>query len=388
MTPATPSARRQSWTLLATLTTGHMVNDFNALILPFLLPTLIEVFSLDFFQAGILSFATTFMPAFLNPTMGYWADKYGKRKLVLLVGFVSVTLALTVASLAPNYLLLFIAFLILGVGQSTFHAQSTNYLTHTFGSSKGRALGIHGLGGSVGNFMVPVLVTQLLVWFTWQSTTLMLAIPSVVVIVLFIFTLPELDIAPRNITLLQVRLDRHLWVLALCIGFMSMMYRSVLTFLPTYLVEIGYPLRQAGLISTLMLFIGFLAQPLGGFAFDKVGGRVQYALCAIIAGASLLLFTTVNGGWVIFFVVTFGAAVVALFPVSLAMSGELARGDMVGLKTGFVFGISALMSSITPPLTGFLADRMGLESSLQWLALFSVALFVAALFLPGRRQTT
>ena len=59
---------------------------------------------------------------------------------------------------------------------------------------------------------------------------------------------------------------------------------------------------------------------------------------------------------------------------------------MVGVKVGFIFGVSALMSAFTPPLTGFLADRFGLQTSLQLLSIFAIVLFVTALQLPGRKQ--
>ena len=44
------------YTLLAGLTTGHMVNDFYAMILPPLLPALLIAFKMNYVQVGVLSF--------------------------------------------------------------------------------------------------------------------------------------------------------------------------------------------------------------------------------------------------------------------------------------------------------------------------------------------
>ena len=364
-----------------------MFNDFYGLVLPFLLPTLIAAFELDFFFAGLLGMAASIMPSFLQPVLGYLADRYAQQKLVMLFGFGMFAVGLLIVGLSPAYWMLFLGFVVYGIGQGTFHAQSTNFITYTFGDAKGRAMGIHGIGGSIGNFTVPIAVTFLLSLFAWNTTVFMLIIPAVLIIVLLAIFLPQLETGGNDIKLSNIKLGRDLWVLALCIGFMLMMYRGVLIFLPTYLIEKGWTITQAGTISTIMLFVGFLAQPLGGWAFDKIGGRVQFATCAVIAGISLLLFTFDIGPYPFIFVIIFGAAVVVLFPVTLAMGGELSNGEMVGLKVGFVFGVSALLSAFTPPLTGWLADQFGLQRSLQFLAIFAVILFFTALLLPSRRES-
>ncbi|MFK7803168.1 MAG: MFS transporter [Anaerolineae bacterium] len=382
-----PVKKTSTSALLATLTSGHLVNDFYSLVLPFLLPTLIAAFDLTFFSAGLLGFAASLMPSFLQPVLGYLADRYAKQKLVIIFGFAMFGLGLLIVGLSPAYWMLFLGFVIFGIGSGTFHAQSTNFITHTFGDAKGRAMGIHGIGGSVGNFTVPIIVTFLLSLYAWNITVFFLIIPAAAIIVLLYIFLPELDKLSTVVKVSDIKISRDLWILAFCIGFMIMMYRGVLIFLPTYLVEKGWTITQAGTISTIMLFVGFLAQPLGGFAFDKVGGRVQYAICAILSGIFLLLFTFDIGPYPFVFVVLFGAAIVVLFPVSLAMGGELANGEMVGVKVGFIFGVSALMSAFTPPLTGFLADRFGLQTSLQLLSIFAVALFIAAMQLPGRKES-
>ncbi|MEM8863049.1 MAG: MFS transporter [Chloroflexota bacterium] len=388
MTTLNPTKNVHSGALLATLTTGHMANDFYGLVLPFLLPTLIAAFELDFFYAGLLGLATSIMPSFLQPVMGYYADRYNQQKMVMLFGFGMFALGLLIVGFSPAYWVLFLGFVIYGIGQGTFHAQSTNFITYTFGDAKGRAMGIHGTGGSIGNFTVPIVVTFLLSLYAWDIIVFFLIAPAVIIIVLLAIFLPQINTSSGDVNLMSIRIGRDLWILALCIGFMLMMYRGVLIFLPTYLIELGWTITQAGTISTIMLFVGFLAQPLGGWAFDKIGGRVQFAACAVLAGVFLLLFTLNVGPYPFIFVILFGAAVVVLFPVTLAMGGELAKGELVGLKVGFVFGVSALMSAVTPPLTGWLADQFGLQQSLQMLTIFAVILFFTALLLPRRKQSS
>ena len=114
-------------TLLGILTTGHFVNDFYSIILPFLLPTLIITFDLSFFQAGLLTIAKSLLSGLLQPVIGYLADRYAKRKLIMLLGFFTFSLGLSIVSISNSYILLLGAFFIFGLGQATFHAQSTNF---------------------------------------------------------------------------------------------------------------------------------------------------------------------------------------------------------------------------------------------------------------------
>ncbi|MEK6221033.1 MAG: MFS transporter, partial [Chloroflexota bacterium] len=147
----------QAQKLLAVLTTGHLVNDFYTITLPFLLPTLIVAFNLSFFEAGLLTIATSLLSGFLQPVMGYLADAFAKRKLIIILGFFAFSLGLVIAGAAVSYPMLLGAFFVFGLGQATYHAQSTNLITKAFPDSRGRSMGIHGVGGSIGNFLSPTI---------------------------------------------------------------------------------------------------------------------------------------------------------------------------------------------------------------------------------------
>jgi nitrate/nitrite transporter NarK len=54
-------------------------------------------------------------------------------------------------------------------------------------------------------------------------------------------------------------------------------------------------IKQVGILSAVMLFVGFFAQPAGGMIYDRVGGRKLYAVSALVASIGLLLFTNTWG---------------------------------------------------------------------------------------------
>ncbi len=132
--------------LLSGLTTGHMVNDFYSMVLPPLIPALIPVFGLSYFQIGLLSFCFYILSGILQPTIGFWSDKYAVRKKIIIAGFLINGLGVMAIGLAPTYPLVLLASLLCGLGAATFHPQSTNFLSRAFPDTKGRAMGIHGWG--------------------------------------------------------------------------------------------------------------------------------------------------------------------------------------------------------------------------------------------------
>ncbi|MEM7348454.1 MAG: MFS transporter, partial [Chloroflexota bacterium] len=289
MTTLTKSIPKQNQSLLAVLTTGHFVNDFYSVTLPFLLPTLISTFALSFFEAGLLAIATSLLSGLLQPIVGYIADRYAQRKTVMLLGFFAFGLGLMIASLSVSYSMLLAAFFVFGLGQATFHAQSTNFITQAFPQARGQAMGVHGIGGSLGNFLAPIIITFLLTALTWRSATTLLALPALLVIIFLGSLLSEpskAEMTTKNTPIITAKLLR----LALSFGLIYMIYLGFLTFLPTFLVEKGSTLWQAGIITSAMLFVGFVAQPAGGLIYDKLGGRFLFAVSSILVGSGLFLF--------------------------------------------------------------------------------------------------
>lgn len=374
----------QNQKLLGVLTTGHLVNDFYSVVLPFLLPTLIVAFDLSFFEAGLLAIATSLLSGLLQPVVGYLADIHAKRKIIILIGFFAFSLGLIIAGSSVSYPMLLVAFFVFGLGQATFHAQSTNLITRAFPHSRGRSMGVHGIGGSIGNFSAPIIATFLITGLSWRYATSLLAVPGLLVIILLGYMLSE---PPKARTMAKGTpiISTKLLVLAFNFGLIYMVYIGFLTFLPTFLVENGSSLGQAGLIAAFMLFVGFLAQPAGGFIYDKLGGRFLFAASSLLAGFGLLLFTIESNIPTIIFIIIIGAAVQATFPVALAMGSEIARGETVGASVGFVFGVSGVLASFAPVLTGYAADLFGLQASFRLLVVLAVLSFGVSFFLLGRR---
>ncbi len=373
----------RSYVLLAGLTTGHLVNDFYAMVLPPLLPALLAAFGMSYFQMGLLSFCFYILSGVLQPTMGHLADKHAWRKKILLAGFLINCAGFVAIGVSPTYAFVLLSSLLCGLGAATFHPQSTSFLTRAFPTAKGRAMGVHGWGGSIGNFLAPLVVAYLVSAVGWRQGMMWLVLPGLLIVVLLGNVLDE---PPGTKTASFGKgITRELIRVACAFALLSMVLRGFLTFLPTFLVTRGSSLAEAGFLTSLMLFVGLVAQPLGGYVYDRVGGRAVFFICAVVTGVALLAFTLSGGAWMVFWTVVVGFFIFALFPVSLALGSEIARDSRVGISVGVIFGVSSTLSAFTPMLTGYMADLFGLNTAFQFLVIFAIVAAVMSLKLPGQK---
>lgn len=371
--------------LLVGFTGAHLVNDFNALMLPAFLPAMTDEFDLSYLQLGILSLSFTIMSGLLQVSFGHYADRYGRRRRALVFGFAVTAVGFVGMGLSPTYLVLVATSLLCGLGASTYHPQATAILVASNPADRGRTMGIHGWGGSVGAFIAPVGVAVLVTAVGWRSALFLLAIPCAVVALGMRAGVTES--APNPSARLRGGIPPDVWVLAIAFALLSMVIRGFLTFLPTLLVDEGSTLSRAGLLTTFVLVVGLVAQPLGGVMYDRHGGRTVFVAASVATTAGLGLFI-VSSGWLQLVAVAIVAFFVfSMFPVSLAMGSELSGVERTGIGVGVIFGISGLSGAAVQPLVGGVADLVSLHVGLSMLIVFSIAAALLGTRLPADRRT-
>lgn len=372
--------------VLTGLTICHLFNDFYNWVLPPLLPAVIKTFGLSYFQVGLLSFTNLFIQALLQPTVGYFADLHRKRKAILMLGFALYMVGIASLGLAPNYWTFFLLCLVIGMGASAYHPQSANFLSKYFRGNQGRAQGIHGIGGSFGFFLAPIVVGFLVDNLDWRKAVLVLTIPGVFIILL-IYKLLEEPKARGNRGFIR-NLPSSLILLSVVYGLDSMVHSGFTTFLPTFYVEKGATLSQAGLWTSCMFIAGLIAQPLGGTFFDKFGGRRVFLTSFGFLTIFTFAFLTSSGALALLLSICVGFFTLSLFPIGMAFAAELTKDERVGMTVGLVFGSAMIFSSFSPILIGFIADRIGLGNAFFTLTAIAFLGMILSWFLPERRKIT
>jgi len=242
-------------------------------------------------------------------------------------------------------------------------------------------LGIHGWGGSFGHFLAPTVVVLGVAWLGWRPTMALLALPMILTAVVLRTTLDETG--PSRGVRLRGVIDQRLVMVAVAFGTIYLVGRSFVNFFVKMLVDDGWTDTSAGLLLSVILLVGAVAQPIGGAMFDRLGGRRVFELASLGTVALVGLFAASSGAVLLFAVAGVAFFMFSLFPVSLAYASRLVPADQTGAATGVVFGVSGLMTAAAQPIVGSVAETTGdLRTALAWLLPVAVAGLVMSVGLP------
>ena len=358
--------------ILGTFVALHVINDFYATVLPAFLPALAREWDLDYAELGLLSFAFSLFTGVLQPLIGHIADKQGKRKVVLSFGFFVGGTGFLLMAIAPSFWFITVISLLCGLGAATYHPQATAFIVNAYPNDRGRMLGIHGWGGSIGHFLAPAMATVAIAALDWRWAMIVVAIPIVGAGTGVWVYLPESTPNPQ--ASLKGALGRPIIVAALAFGLLNTVLYSFVTFVVKMLVDEGWAEVTAGATLTTMLFIGVVAQPVGGRIYDRFGGRKLFVCANLGTILSVLIFSQSSGLVSLIAVGAIATFGFGLFPVSLAMASKIGGDSRTGFTVGIVFGVSGLLGATARPAVGALAETLGdIRLALSWTVIFAIA---------------
>jgi FSR family fosmidomycin resistance protein-like MFS transporter len=150
---------------------------------------------------------------------------------------------------------------------------------------------------------------------------------------------------------------------------------GTMTFLPTYLVLMGYPILTATMLVSVMLLSGVVGQITGGILSDRLGRKpiVVVSTFAAIPAFALILLT--HGVVQIAAIMAFGFLLWSSFSVTIAMAHEMIPSQ-IGMISGLFMGIAMGAGGLGVSVSGAVADHLGLTATLT---LFPVIILIAAI---------
>ncbi len=441
MTSTTTTTRRSSGIsgLIALLAGAHFSHHvLTALIVP-LLPFIRDDFGLSYAQAGIVNSAFTIAYGVAQLPAGWLSDRIGPRYM-LLIGISGVAAAGAVVGLSPAYGALLGGLLLLGIAGGGYHPAASAVISKVVAPERrGRALGVHIVGGSTSHFLAPLIAAGLVSLVGWRGSFLALAVP-VAILGFIIFALIQrrihhadehararaagasqreagtADLArssgnvdeastgeastdetstgeastgeapPRSSTAFRMT------VFLVMTGIISASVASTIPFIPLYLVDVrGIDDRLAAGFISVIFGAGFFAAPLGGWLSD-VFGRVRVMIAIGLLSAPLLALITVAPFPVVMFILllAIGTLMFTRMPTAeahiAAEVSERHRTTVLGIY--FFSGMEG--SALLTPVLGSAIDRWGFEKALPGLAAALAAVVIVGgivLVLAYRRRS-
>lgn len=354
---------------------------------------------------GELSASITFrfaVAAILAIPMGYWADRYGPRR-VLLPSFLLLGLGMIATTRVDALWQMFLVQgLVLGTATAAPFICISATVARWHQGRRGLALGIAAAGVGLSGMAFPPVAAKLIQVQDWRYAMVLLGLFTVAVTVPGGLLFKDPVDRSRRYAGNAARQGRQgpfqVWRLMPRVlknpAFAATIVTLVLVFSSSglvlnHLVNYATDIRIAALTAAAMMSALGIGNTFGRLAMgavsDRIGTRTDMAICCLLLALPMvLLVTQVN--WLMWIaVILFGVGAGGAIPLVPAIMGERLGTEHLSTATGIgTIGIF-IGYALGPWMGGFLFDISG---GYLWAlvlgAVFSLAALVIIMWLPGK----
>jgi MFS transporter, FSR family, fosmidomycin resistance protein len=389
---------RQTDSLLWLIALGHTFTHWCPATFYLLLPYLVQELGLTYSQAGFLITIRVAANLLVNIPAGILVDIIGKKALLMALALLATGVPYFLVGVSHSFfwVVLFMAFV--GVGNYLWHPAAISTLSEKFPDKRGFAIAIHAVGPNIGESIAPLLVGVLLLFLSWRNVLFVNLIPGIVIaFILWKFLFGKLESRAQSKQGLDAReyfsgmkkmaQNPSILLLVLVAGMRSMTQQGLHTFLPIYLThELGLSSALAGLYISITQTAGMIGTPIAGSISDRSGRK--RVLTAGLFSTSVVLFILAyfRMNWLFITALAFlGFFLYAVRPVIWAWVLDLSPKELGGSMVSFFSGSQSLLSSLSPVICGFIADRWGILAAFYFLA---ATVLIANLVVLAVREET
>jgi FSR family fosmidomycin resistance protein-like MFS transporter len=372
---------------MAALAAGHLATDFANGALPALLPFMVDRFHLSYTLAAAVMLASAMSSSLIQPLFGAWSDRRGALWL-LPSGVALAGIGIALAAAAPSYWLVLLLVVVSGLGVAAYHPEGSKFAAYASGRRRASGMSLFSLGGNVGYALGPTATTPLVLAFGLTGG-LLLALPCLAVAALLLLAVPFLGSFAPEPGRVQAATgpDRPgaLALLLAVIGFRSVAWFGLVTFVPLWEVSLGHSKAHGSHLLSLMLLAGGLGTLAAGPIADRLGRRPVLVASMLATGPLILAYVLAGGVVGAIALALVGVCVISSFGVTMVMSQEyLPR--RIGMASGLSIGLSIGLGGVAAVGLGALADSIDLRTAMYAAAAAPVAGLVLALLLPSTRS--
>ena len=381
-----------AFNILIAISVAHFMNDLMQALMPAIYPVLKANYHLSFLQIGLLTLSWYATASVLQPVVGVITDKK-PLPFLLVLGMGLSLLGLLAIAHASLFSLLLAGNMLIGVGSSIFHPESSRIARIASGGRHGLAQSVFQLGGNFGTSIGPLLAAFVVVpegqhavaWFAlvalagmavqyrvgrWYKAHLRKPRP------------PRRAETKQRLSPAQVR--GAIGVLLVLIFSKFFYLVSLSNYYTFYLMHhFGVTMRDADL--HLFLFMGAVAAGtiMGGPVGDRIGRKPVIWVSILGLLPFTLILPHVNLLWTSILTVPIGLLIASAFPAILVYAQELMPGK-TGTVAGLFFGLGFGMAGVAAASLGYIADHSSIEKLYQLCAyLPAIGIFTA--LLPSTR---
>ena len=378
-------ASKTNMRVILALTLVHFTGDFYSAFTTPLFPVFVDKLGLSLTQVGVIAGLNRFLAFIVQPSAGYWADRYPSR-LFSVGGLILAVIFIPLCGWANGFWSLLTVIALGSVGSSLFHPAVTGMVPAYAGSRAGLSMSIFNTGGTLAFGVGPIFITWYAARFGLGAVPLTMVFGLAVALYIYLTLPPPIAAPVAGGFLATVRQSlgpawRAIVLIWLVMVLRALTGQSFMTFMPLLFVQEGYSLVTAGGIFALFTIAGTFSGLLAGSLSDRIGPKPVFVFTHGLMTPVLLIFLQLEGRWIYPGALLAGGFVLATLPLGVVMAQALAprgRSMVASLMMGFAFGLGGLAA----PLIGRLADIYSIRTVLTGAAFLPLATVALIAWFP------
>ncbi|PEM22467.1 MFS transporter [Bacillus toyonensis] len=359
--------------ILFAISFGHFLNDSMQAVVPALFPILEKTMNLSYMQVGWIAFALNMTSSIMQPVFGMYSDKK-PSPFLLPLGMFSSMLGMIGLAFAPNFIIVIISVLFIGLGSAVFHPEGARVAYMAAGAKRGLAQAIYQVGGNTGNSLAPIF-TALIFVPLGQIGSLGFTAFAVVGIILLIFVsnwykneLATGAVRRKKRAALEAEnaiVSTHIKFVIILLVFLTFVRSwygaGIGNFYQFYLIEhYGLSIKNAQYFVFAFMIAGVLGTFFGGPLADRFGKKNIIVFSMLGSAPLALLLPHVSLVWVVPLFLCIGFISSSSFSVIVVYAQELVPGK-VGMVSGLIVGLAFGLGALGAVVLGKLADIYSLQ---------------------------
>jgi FSR family fosmidomycin resistance protein-like MFS transporter len=374
----------------------------SALVTP-LLPLIRDAFSLDYTKAGVLVSAFNLIYGVSQLPTGWLADRFGFRTMIA-VGISGVALCGLLIGLSSGFVMMSAFLVLMGVMGGGYHPSASPLISSAVPEKyRGRALGIHQIGGTASFFLAPLIAVAIANRFGWRGSFLALSVPVMLYGVALLLLLlgwgfggPVATRSKTADTSTVAGADagedgnvRKLVPVIALNALLQIFVYTVINFIPLYVVDHFKGSKEsAALFLSLAHSAGIWGGPLGGLLSDRVGRIPVLIFTGALAGPLIYLLNQASPGVPLAVILIFlGMTMYMSMPVTESFVISHAPKGRRSTFLGVYYSVSRGGPGLMAPALGYMIDRytFGAAFIVVSLAMAMSAIICSSLIARGKK---
>jgi FSR family fosmidomycin resistance protein-like MFS transporter len=375
------------------LSIGHTATDINQGALPAMLPFFIAAYDLSYTAAAAIVFAVNMSSSVVQPLFGLAADRFSKPWL-LPAGLILAGLGLALTGLFHGYQSILLLGIVSGIGIAAYHPEAARLVNFAAGDSKGAAMSIFGVGGTLGFTLGPLMVTSAMLQWGLEGT-LVLIIPVTIMSLVMLFHLPmfaSLEAAENQKgRLSNAKKLKENWSaftrIAIIVSGRSIIFFGLNIFIPIYWINELNQSKTAGAMAlTLFAGSGIFGNLAGGTLADRIGQKRVILIGFLSLTILLAIFILMENVLIATLLLApIGFMLFATYSPTIVL-GQNYLPNRIGLSSGVTLGLAVAIGGGAAPFIGKLADLYGVWVALASVCCLPICILLLALSLPDTKE--